>query len=55
MRQGEQSKQIGITGTCSCEFVFKCRGKHVWEELEGDRKQELHEGDYDKDGKRNKS
>ena len=46
---------IETTSTHSCKFVLERRGKHVWEELQGDREQELHKRNHDEDGKRNHS
>ena len=47
--------QIERAGTYSCELVLKRGGKHVWEELDSDREQELHERNQDEDRKRNYS
>lgn len=46
---------VETTGAHCCKLVLERRGKHVWEELDGDREQELHKRNHDKDGKRNYS
>ena len=54
-RVRSRSRRDENTGTRSCELVLKRRGKHVGKELEGNREQELHERDHDKNSKRDDS
>jgi hypothetical protein len=37
------------------KLVLKCTWQHVWEKLDRDGKQQLHERDNDKNGERNQA